>query len=426
MDWEFPAVSQSTIDVWKTAQYTRKGMWWFTLFFGFFGLHHLLLRSPQTTILFIIANVLSLGYCYFFDLIQLSAPEYGGVGTKGLNKFGLSHPWGPLGVAKGMWIDDPEEVKIVPRPPPLPSAPPAAAGQQEEAAGKQQQEQKQQEVAGQQQEVAGQQQAAAGPMVGGAEPKAKAKDEPPSPWFFFIYSLLLPIAPLALTIAGDGKNALTRLLFLTIIPFGFILYGFSIVYDYFILLAKPTDVLLFGSKRPFPFNMLGMDKDGHSSNITGKEDLIGCPPANNLQMLLGMALPLLRIAFPEAADGIEQALQTAQTVKQTGMEVANKTVAAGKQAAETAQQFKGAADTLVTKVPQAIGQAEQLASNPESLIPKAKMVGGGAKDQESPILQGLTLGTMAALIGGGLLLQISRSFTLPHDRTDSPPNPGRI
>ena len=401
MVWEFPAVSQSTIHVWKKPQYTRKGMWWFTLLFGFFGLHHLLLRSPQTTILFFLVNLLSFGYLYFYDLIQLSAPEYGGVGTEYLNKVGLSHPWGPLGVAQGMWMDDPHERKIVPLPPPTPSAPPL---QQE-------------------------------PMVGGSSKAAPEDDGPPNPWFFFFYALLLPLAPLALAIAGDKKNAFVRFLFLTIIPFGFLLYGIAVVNDYFNLLAKPADVLLFGAKRPFPVNLFGMDKDGHSLNLTGTEEFVKCPPGNNLKILAAMILPFLRILYPDAADALEQALDTAQTVKtevvDRGIDLANKTVAAGQQALQTAQQFKGAADTLVTKVPQAISQAQQLASNPESLVPKVKMVGGSLqkeKDQEesSPLLQGLTLGTMAALIGGGLLLQVSRSVSLFHDRTDSPPKPGRV
>ena len=404
MGFEFPAVSQSTIHVWKKPQYTRKGMWWFTLVFGFFGLHHLLLRSPQTALLFLLANVLSFGYLYFYDLIQLSAPEVGGVGTDVLNKIGLSHPWGPLGVAQGMWIDDPKEKKIVPLPPPPPPTP--------------------------------RPEPSAPPLVGGSlnPPSDTANNEegPPNPWFFFFYSLLIPLAPIALAIAGDKKNALVRLLFLTIIPFGFLLYGVAMVNDYFNLLMKPADLLLFGAKRPFPMNIVGMDKDGHSLNLTGTEDFVKCPPANNLKILLAMALPFLRIVSPDTADAIETALDTAQTVKtevvDRSIDVANKTVAAGQQALETAQQFKGAADTLVTKVPQAIGQAQQLASNPESLIPKVKMVGGGSSqdNESSPLLQGLTLGTMAALIGGGLLLQASRSFSLFHDRTDSPPNPGRI
>jgi len=89
MVWEFPAVSQSRIEFWKKPQYTQSGMWYFTLFFGFFGLHHLLLRSPQTFIFFLIANLFMLGYPWIYDLIQLASEAWGGLSHEELNKYGL-------------------------------------------------------------------------------------------------------------------------------------------------------------------------------------------------------------------------------------------------------------------------------------------------------------------------------------------------
>ena len=59
MVWEFPAVSQTRREFWDGPQYNRQAMWLFTLFFGFFGLHHLLLRSPQTAIMVFLANLLT-------------------------------------------------------------------------------------------------------------------------------------------------------------------------------------------------------------------------------------------------------------------------------------------------------------------------------------------------------------------------------
>ena len=104
MVWEFPAVSQSRKEFWAKPQYTKSGMWWFTLVFGFFGLHHFLLRSPQTGLIFLIANIISLGYLWFYDLIQLSGEEKGGVSQETLDKHGLSWGFGALGLAKGMWV----------------------------------------------------------------------------------------------------------------------------------------------------------------------------------------------------------------------------------------------------------------------------------------------------------------------------------
>jgi len=101
MVWEFPAVSQSRIEFWNKPQFTQSGMWWFTLIFGMFGLHHLYLRSPQTALIFFIANCVSLGYLWAYDLTQLSSA--GGYTTEILNKHGLAHPWGAMGLAQGMW-----------------------------------------------------------------------------------------------------------------------------------------------------------------------------------------------------------------------------------------------------------------------------------------------------------------------------------
>ena len=106
MVWEFPAVSQTRVEFWNEAQYTQSGMWWFTLFFGFFGLHHLYLRSPQTALIYFIANCISLGYPWIYDLVQLSSG--GGENLSSLNKHGLAHPWGALGLAQGMWKEKSE------------------------------------------------------------------------------------------------------------------------------------------------------------------------------------------------------------------------------------------------------------------------------------------------------------------------------
>ena len=119
---ELPAVSQTRIEFWKTPQFTQNGMWWFTLFFGFFGLHHLLLRSPQTTILFAIVNMMSFGYLWFYDLIQLSSS--GGNDTNSLNTYGLAHPWGPLGLAQGLWMT-PEEAEAKQKEPASEEGPPS-------------------------------------------------------------------------------------------------------------------------------------------------------------------------------------------------------------------------------------------------------------------------------------------------------------
>ena len=96
----FPVTGHTRFGFWGIQQYTQSGMWWFTLVFGFLGLHHLLFRSPHTWILFLIFNTLTFGYWWLFDLIQLSSE--GGID---LNKYGLETPWGPAGIAQGMFKD---------------------------------------------------------------------------------------------------------------------------------------------------------------------------------------------------------------------------------------------------------------------------------------------------------------------------------
>ena len=47
-----------------------------------------------------VGNFFSLGYWWFYDLIQLStALDYDHI-----HKYGIESPWGPFGIAQGMFI----------------------------------------------------------------------------------------------------------------------------------------------------------------------------------------------------------------------------------------------------------------------------------------------------------------------------------
>ena len=209
MAWEFPAVSQSRIEFWKQPQYTRKGMLLFTVIFGFFGLHHFMLRSPQTGLLFFFANILTLGYCYFYDIIQLTSTP-----VKELNQYGMSLPWGAAGIAKGMWKCGDDESQS-----------------------------------------------------GGANNTKQEEKEPPNPIWFFAYSLLLPLAPLAKLFSGDTNNAFIGFLNLTIMPLGWIILALTTVFEYFKLFLKPADVFFFDVDRAFPYTLFGWDKEGRSTRM---------------------------------------------------------------------------------------------------------------------------------------------------------------
>jgi hypothetical protein len=415
MVWEFPAVSQSRKEFWGKPQYTKSGMWWFTLVFGFFGLHHFLLRSPQTGLIFLIANIISLGYLWFYDLIQLSGEDKGGVSDDSLDKHGLSWGFGALGLAKGMWV----------------------SGEAEEA-----------------------------------EAAADGTDSPPNPFYFLAYALLIPIAPLAQLIAGDKYNSVSRFLDLTIIPGGFLFYLGAMIYDYIIMFLYPGDLFVFGSKRFFPFTFLGMDPDNHSPNITAKIEYAPCPPDNIFITLIKIMIPLAKqVPFvSSAAIAIETALATAQVVKtrviDQGMAKVQQGVRVAQQVGQLATGITGAAASagvaasrlvapppiisaplLPTSPPSSLatspfvplpsslaaspfvplpGQGAQGAQRAQGAPVRGTMVGGAIKSYNS--LEYLTLGSLAALVGGVLLVCINRglqNYTYT-GKDDSPPNAGRV
>lgn len=389
MVWEFPAVSQSRKEFWAKPQYTKSGMWWFTLVFGFFGLHHFLLRSPQTGLIFLIANIISLGYLWFYDLIQLSGEEKGGVSEDSLDKHGLSWGFGALGLAKGMWVSG----------------------------------------------------------EAGAEAGAGA-DAPPNPFYFLAYALLIPIAPLAQLIAGDTYNSVSRFLDLTVIPGGFLFYLGAMIYDYMILFLFPGDLMVFGSKRFFPFTFLGMDPDNHSPNITAKVDYAPCPPDNMFTTLIKIMIPLAKQipGVSVVATAVETALDTAKVVKEQVVEK-------GVEKAQKVARVVGQVGQIATSIPQAVasagGAASSLAASASTFagpsLPvspaqgaqgtqgtpvRGTMVGGAKKTKETSYnsLEYLTLGSLAALVGGGLLVGINRGLEtyIVKGKDDSPPNAARV
>jgi hypothetical protein len=409
MVWEFPAVSQTRIEFWSNPQFTQSGMWWFTLVFGMFGLHHLYLRSPQTALIFLIGNFFSLGYLWAYDMVQLSSS--GGYTTETLNKHGLAHPWGAMGLAQGMWAD-PEALDD------------------------------------------------------------KDKNEAPNPLWFVLYALLIPCAPLAQMIAGDTNNAVSRFADLTIIPLGFLFYLCAMFYDYWILFSNPADLLVAGSKRFFPFTYLGMDADGHSPRLTGQSEIKPCPPDTIFKTIIRMIIPILSYFFPGIGKSISAALDTKDaivtsvtTAKEVVVDkglakVAQVTDAAAKVgalssglassvgssvASATAKLSNpGFASTIGTLAPTPVVTVPTLPTLPTAALPTAAlpttalpaaptvptlptvptaqrpvMVGGARKENTFNTLDYTALGALGAVIGGGLLLSASRNVG---SKNDTPPN----
>lgn len=355
--FEFPAVSQSRVEWWGSPQYTRKGMLIFTVLLGFLGLHHFYLRSPQTGFLFIFFNILSLGYWYFFDIIQLATND---VDT--LNKYGLDIPmWGAAGIAQGMW----------------------KCKAQAQAEGEQ--------------------------KGGGSE-----FTEAPNPIWFLLYAILLPILPLSRMLVGDTYNSLIAVLNLTVIPFGWIMNILSGAYDYINMILFPGDLFYNGIKRPFPFTVLGWSKDGFSKRITGREKSAAECEDDSVFVrvfkgLLRSFLPIMERFLPAE---LTMALRSAIAVKEQVVDKAIATVETGvKVGTQVAQ--------LATEVPVAFGSglagAQQAVLNEamkgaSSRVNAGLMRGGGKVDDSFGGMDILALGGLGALIGGALLLNVGRSF----------------
>lgn len=93
-------------------EYTQKGYWGgpsvsytmlmlCTILGGFFGLDHLMLRSPTTGFLKFTGNIFSFGLWYIYDIIQVLG-ERDTVMEKGLSIPG----WGAAGIGAGMFTDN--------------------------------------------------------------------------------------------------------------------------------------------------------------------------------------------------------------------------------------------------------------------------------------------------------------------------------
>jgi hypothetical protein len=345
-------------------------MWWFTLAFGLFGLHHLLMRSTQTFILFLIVNLFTLGYWWAYDLLQLSKHS-----TDKLNEEGLHSPWGPLGIAQGMWrADDSPE-------------------------------------------------------------PTETETSPPSPWWFFAFALTIPLAPIAMWIAGDEDNAFFRIGDLTVIPFGFLFYGISILVDYWSILANPADFFMFGAKRTFPFpQIFGMDPDQHSPRITLKKDYVGCPPEG---LLMGTARFVSKGVLPvvaqipvvgAAAAAANTALNSVLNAYDAGKQVANQGLAA-------AAGFQSVAAGVPAAVNAAFSsQVGKLSNSPLPTAPPElvnenntqKVQGGGGTSQaDTPFTPTDFVATAAlgAVILGGVTLGVSRLLENGGpEKSDLPPS----
>jgi hypothetical protein len=387
MSWEFPAVSHTRIDFWKEPQYTRKGMFIFTVIFGMFGLHHLLFRSPQTWILFFLANIFSFGYFYWYDLIQLWDTP-----IEELNQFGLHSVIGPLGLAQGMFT----YIPVNPDDPKASILPSLTFGKNQN---------------------------------GGSEEKEE-ESKVPNPWWFFLYTLLLPIQPLAKYIAGDTGYAMTSLLSLTIIPLGWLFSLVMMFSEYFNVFFKPKKVFEDGIHRVFPFTSIWLDESGHSDRLATKKEIQEeeCEDTffiTFFKRILTIILPIARTFIPpELTLAIESAIQTKQKVVDRALDIIDKGTKIATQVGKLATDIPQVASSSLSKL-------SNVAINPQKLLQnkvKQKIVqselpgpiqkqnnedpqqGGGSVTNQKNYWDYAAIGGIGAVLGTGFLLHTGRSF----------------
>jgi hypothetical protein len=382
MVWEFPAISQSQIEFWEKPQYTRKGLLLFTFLFGAFGLHHLYLRSPQTFVMFLIGNFVSLGYWYWFDLIQIykTCPE-------NLNKYGITTPLKHMAIARGMF----------------------KCGDN------------------------------------GGEDKEDEEDEnaPPSPLWFMLSALLTSVPFLSNVASGDYSYAFGTL-FASLIPIlGLFLMAFVIGFSVLEYLVKPADIAVYGTSRIFPFTSLFYDKNGHSTRLMVPEEKEGEPPCKSSGGMLGTILNFLASFFQAAVVFALPVLQF--IVPPPILATITNAAAAAKAASNTAVKVVDLAETKVipmTKeaLDRGLAVAEKGADAaikvgklaeevPKSMVETFKSLpiplqkGGGIGlpqplpvQPQAPLADSktpgdwLAIGIIGAVTAGGFLLTAGRSF----------------
>jgi hypothetical protein len=203
-------------------------------------------------------------------------------------------------------------------------------------------------------------------------------------------------------------------------------YLFAMLYDYWILFTNPADLLVAGSKRFFPFTYLGMDADGHSEMLTGVTEIKACPPDNFIMTMLRIGKPFISIFAPGVAKTIDSALETKQEVETTIATTKKVVIDGALVKAQKASQLATQIGSLSIPSPGMIPSIDATQfKTPIAAKGVAKMVGGARKDLFNT-LDYAALGSLGAVIGGGLLLSANRFRNVFSQSNDTPPNPRAI
>jgi len=406
------AIAGSHIDVWKTPVFSKWGMFFFTLIFGNFGLHYVMLRAPILAVLFVIVNSLTWGYWWYYDLLQLAFTS-----VDDLNVHGMGSPFlFQYAVAVGMWTGG--------------STP------------------------GPKVQKGGEFQGTTSPAGATTLPKEKETadipladrvsnlvekllsmilgifSKPPerepltlnenkviqnpfthSLWVF-LFLLFAPIGPVSSAIAGDMWSAFLH----CIDPLMFLTFFMNAIQA----IVNPLDLFIGGVYRPLFYRMLnfGFEMNGQSNFLQMAKVPETREVPNLIQAPVNLAKEIGGIGA-KASEMVPAAGLGGAAMTAAGSLAA--TVKAGAAATQAsvgtieadAEKKKAEADLLKA-------QAEALrAKNPSTSNTQPRVVqrGGGPPHQPT---DSLSLGVIGAVLAGGLLLGVSRNVFQGKD--DSPPN----
>ena len=344
---------------------------------GFFGLDHLLLHSPQTALQKVIVNFLTLGFWYFYDIVQVFTDR------SYVDKYGLSRPIiGPTGLGfKSFTGVVPPDKQTVP------DLPQAESGRF-------------------------------------------------SSIFLALY-LALIFVPFGIPnfIVGDTSGGVVKFIFSILffgllIPFVFI----SSIYELFVTISKPDDVYEKGLQMTLPFSWI-IKPERFAPNIMKPSAIAAAkaaasePQGSLLTRFIQPVLDLLGLST------ITQVLGAAKCTAEPIIEQGQKTVEAATSAASGVAKLAATVPEVATKV---AGKLEAF-TDPEKLkavATAAAMKGGGflsSGELDSWFLLSIGVLLSSAVLLSGVRwlrnLQTQKKNDQPPEsiqRDDTPPQPNAL
>jgi hypothetical protein len=394
-------VAGSHVDVWKSPAFNKWIMFFFTLLFGNFGLHYVMLRAPMIAMIFIIVNSLTWGYWYWYDLIQLAFTS-----EDDLNLHGMGSPFlFQFAVAVGMWTSSSRNPGTVPT---QPGTVPQLKTQ-EGGGGPT-------KVLGEPRfsdRVAGFVEKFLKWIIGPLTPVNPRK--PLRPMMInenkvienpFIHSILVflillfaPIGAISSALAGDMMGAVLHVFD----PLIFITFFLNIVK----VILNPMKLFMVGMDRPpfWTYFNFGFEDFGQSVYL----QMARVPSTEEIENLTKTPIGMMK-------DGADAAAAASTVIPLVGI---------GKAASEAAsaaiQTAKGAANLSEARALKASAEAEEIKA-------RTRVQRGGyisKVDDMKGNVDSFSLGVIGAVLAGGFLLGVSRNGIF-QGKDDSPPNTGRV